>query len=232
MYRSRIMARPLAAAALLLVLGVSSALAKPKSATGSKCSSDWVNNEGAMQCFIQGEEDVRAGVKHPHYVACQGGDIFCCKDNDDGGQDCAAQAKTRPPSKDIWIRAILAAQLTHLKTAEQPPIPEPQPLPEAGFGFVFRSTDFGNPCTTDLGDSPRIYDNQSEAPVDVSFKIVNTGGSNLFITVNGTVGGTVIPPVGPGQRPRVIRRTVPLGKSLGILAQAADCGWIAIIRPH
>jgi hypothetical protein len=107
-----------------------------------------------------------------------------------------------------------------------------EPLPEEGVGFVFRSTDFGTPCTTDPGDSPRIYDNQSEAPVDVSFKIVITGGSNLFIIVNGAGGGTVIPPVGPAQRPRVIRRTVPPGKSLGILAQAADCGWIAIIRPH
>jgi hypothetical protein len=49
-----------------------------------------VNNEGAMQCFIQGEEEARKGIKHPHYVACAGGDIFCCKDDDRGAQDCIA----------------------------------------------------------------------------------------------------------------------------------------------
>jgi hypothetical protein len=59
-------------------------------ASGDKCSSDWVNNESAMQCFIQGEEEARKGVKHPHYVACAGGDIFCCKDNDRGAQYCIA----------------------------------------------------------------------------------------------------------------------------------------------
>jgi hypothetical protein len=49
-----------------------------------------VNNESAMQCFIRGEEEARKGVKHPHYVACAGGDIFCCKDNDRGAQYCIA----------------------------------------------------------------------------------------------------------------------------------------------
>ena len=61
----------------MLVLGSSSANALPP-ASGSKCSSDWVNNEGAMQCFIQGEEESRSGVKHPHYVACTAaGEVFC-----------------------------------------------------------------------------------------------------------------------------------------------------------
>ena len=112
--------RLLAAAATLLVLGAPLATARPKIATGSNCSSNWVNNAGAMACFIQGEEEARNGVRHPHYVACAGGDIFCCKDDDRGNQDCIAQASTRPPSKATWVRAILAAQRTHLKTAERP----------------------------------------------------------------------------------------------------------------
>jgi len=112
--------RLLAAAATLLVLAAPTANARPKIATGSNCSSTWVNNAGAMACFIQGEDEARNGVRHPHYVACSGGDIFCCKDDDRGNQDCIAQASTRPPSKDVWIRAILAAQRAHLKRAERP----------------------------------------------------------------------------------------------------------------
>ena len=120
MKRSHITSCSLAAAAILLFIGGPSAVAKPKIASGSECSSNWVNNAGAMACFIQGEEEARNGARHPHYVACTGGDIFCCKDNDNGAQDCIAQAGTRPPSKDVWIRAILTAQRTHLKTAERP----------------------------------------------------------------------------------------------------------------
>lgn len=112
--------RLLAAAATLLVFGTPVASAAPKIASGSNCSSTWVNNAGAMACFIQGEDESHSGVSHPHYVACAGGDIFCCKDDDHGNQNCVAQASTRPPSKDLWIRAILAAQRTHLKTAERP----------------------------------------------------------------------------------------------------------------
>jgi len=103
-----------------------------------------------------------------------------------------------------------------------------QTLTDAGVGFVLQSTDFGNPCTPDEGDIPRIYDNASAQAVDVSFKILNTGGSNLFIT--GT--GFIIPPDGPTRRPRVIRLTVAPGTSIGIKGQAANCRWTAIIRPH
>ena len=95
-------------------------------------------------------------------------------------------------------------------------------------GFVFRSTDFGDPCTSDPGNIPRIYDNGSAATVDVSFKVVNTGGSNVF--VSGT--GFVIPPDGPQKRPRVIRLSLPAGGSIGLRGQAADCAWTAIIWPH
>jgi hypothetical protein len=112
----------MAATAMLLVLSEPSAFAKPKIASGSECSSTWVNNAGAMQCFIQGEEETRRGVRHPHYVACTGGDIFCCTDDDRGNQNCVAQSGTRPASKADWIRAILAAQRTHLKTAERPAV--------------------------------------------------------------------------------------------------------------
>jgi len=120
MKRSPTMIGSLAAAAILLALGTASGMAKPKIASGSNCSSNWVNNADAMACFIQGEEEARNGVRHPHYVACAGGDIFCCKDDDRGNQDCVAQASTRPPSRAVWVRAILAAQGRHSKTVERP----------------------------------------------------------------------------------------------------------------
>jgi hypothetical protein len=81
-------------------------------ASGANCKSDWVNNAGAMACFIQGEEEIRNGVAHPHYVACAGGDIFCCVDNDAGHQDCVAQAIGPRATQAQWIRAILASHKT------------------------------------------------------------------------------------------------------------------------
>ena len=83
-------------------------------ASGSKCSSDWVNNAGAMSCFTKGEEEARSGVRRPHYVACVGGDVFCCVDNDHGAQDCTAQARGGRASQADWIRAILGANKTML----------------------------------------------------------------------------------------------------------------------
>jgi hypothetical protein len=44
--------------AALLVL----AAAAPKTTTGANCSSTWVNNKGAMDCFIKGEDESTAGV--------------------------------------------------------------------------------------------------------------------------------------------------------------------------
>jgi hypothetical protein len=107
-------------AAIVLVLGAQGVIAKPKIASGSNCSSDWVHNEGAMQCFIQGEEEAHAGAAHPHYVACAGGDVFCCQDDNRGNQNCVAQAGRRSTSWADLVRAILAAQRTHLKIAEGP----------------------------------------------------------------------------------------------------------------
>ncbi|HEY1300711.1 MAG TPA: hypothetical protein VGF07_09455 [Stellaceae bacterium] len=83
-------------------------------ASGSQCSSNWVNNEGALNCFIQGEEETRNGAKHPHYVACAGGDVFCCVDDDRGAQDCVAQARAKPANNADRLRAILAAHRTML----------------------------------------------------------------------------------------------------------------------
>ena len=103
-----------------------------------------------------------------------------------------------------------------------------QPLDDSGFGFVLRSVDFGEPCTDDLGNIPRIFDNASARPVNVSFKIINTGESNLFITDT----GFIIPPNGPQRRPRIIRLTVAPSQSIGVRAQSENCAWIAIIRPH
>ena len=89
-------------------------------ASGSKCKSNWVNNEGAMACFVQGEEDVRNGVAHPHYVACSdAGEIFCCVD-DAKGQDCVAvRAGGRPPNETVKLGAILDAQQTILTVLGQ-----------------------------------------------------------------------------------------------------------------
>ncbi len=93
---------------ITLLAGPSPAAALPI-ATGSQCSSSWVNNPGALNCFIQGEDETRTGAKHPHYVACAGGDIFCCKDDDHGNQDCVAQAAGRPTTRADWLKAILSA---------------------------------------------------------------------------------------------------------------------------
>lgn len=91
-----------------LAMGVSPVAALPI-ATGSQCNSKWVNNAGAMSCFIQGEDEARAGASHPHYVACVGGDVFCCVDNDHGNQDCVAQAGGRPANQADWLKAVLGA---------------------------------------------------------------------------------------------------------------------------
>ena len=101
-------------------------------------------------------------------------------------------------------------------------------LNEQGYGFIFHSSDFCDPCTQNQGNIPRIYDNGSVNPIDVSVKVVNTANVNLFI--DGT--GFVIPPTGPQDRPRAVRLTLQPGESFGIKAQGADCGWIAIVRPH
>jgi hypothetical protein len=73
-----------------------------------------VNNAGAMDCFIQGEDDVRNGVSSPHYVACTAnGDVYCCVNNNHGGQDCdAVRAGGKPPDERATLGAILDAQET------------------------------------------------------------------------------------------------------------------------
>jgi hypothetical protein len=86
-----------------------------KPASGSSCSSNWVNNSGAMQCFAQGEDESHAGAAHPHYVACtSNGEIFCCVDDAHGNQDCEAQDAQTAGSAGR-VKAILAAQATHVK---------------------------------------------------------------------------------------------------------------------
>jgi hypothetical protein len=101
--------------AAVVTASILPANAKPKIASGSNCNSNWVNNAGAMACFIQGEEETRAGAKHPHYVACAGGAIFCCQDNDSGAQNCVAQAKSKLPSRSVLLNALRAAQRARLK---------------------------------------------------------------------------------------------------------------------
>jgi hypothetical protein len=105
----------------LAVIGTQPAIALPKPASGSNCSSDWVNNPGAMQCFIQGENDVHAGVAHPHYVACLAGETYCCVDNNHGGQDCESQARTTGGKVGLaaLLKAVLAAQQAHAVSVER-----------------------------------------------------------------------------------------------------------------
>jgi len=84
-------------------------------ASGSKCNSNWVNNEAAMNCFVQGEEDVHNSVAHPHYVACTAaGEVFCCVDDNKGNQNCevcTAKSGGKRPTVGAQIGAILNAQL-------------------------------------------------------------------------------------------------------------------------
>ena len=104
-----------------LVLIAPSAHALPP-ASGSKCSSNWVNNAAAMQCFTQGEEDIHHGVAHPHYVACTAaGEVFCCVNDNNGNQDCEVQASKAKTTEAQRIRAILAAHRAMVKSVELPP---------------------------------------------------------------------------------------------------------------
>jgi hypothetical protein len=79
---------------------------------GSNCSSNWVNNEGALQCFIQGEEETNGGSPNPHYVGCSAdGEIFCCFDNPKtGGQVCESVGTAGHADVQQQVRAILEAQ--------------------------------------------------------------------------------------------------------------------------
>jgi hypothetical protein len=99
-------------------------------------------------------------------------------------------------------------------------------LDDADVGFVMRASNFGQPCTTNPGDIPIVYDNTTDHPVDVSLKVVNTGTSIRFVK------GFVIPPQGPTRRPRVMRFTLAPHDNVGIRAQTSPCDWIAVVRPH
>jgi hypothetical protein len=105
----------------MLILGSPSADAMPV-ASGSNCNSNWVNNEGALGCFIQGEDEARAGASHPHYVACsKAGEVFCCVDDNKGNQNCEVEAVVRGgrPISSVQLGAILNGQLTILTTLGQ-----------------------------------------------------------------------------------------------------------------
>ncbi len=98
-----------------LVMGSPLAGAMPP-ASGSNCSGDWVNNEGALECFMQGEEEGNSGVSNPHYVACTAdGEIFCCV-NKNGGQVCESQAGAERATIEQKLGAILDAQRSLIET--------------------------------------------------------------------------------------------------------------------
>ena len=94
-----------------LFAGSSAAVALPP-VNGSNCNSNWVNNEGALECFIQGEEETNGGTSPPHYVGCSAdGEIFCCFDNPKtGGQVCESVGTAEHADVQQQVRAILAAQ--------------------------------------------------------------------------------------------------------------------------
>lgn len=113
MVSNRIMASGLLLLCILF-LGVSSASALPI-ATNAKCNPDWPNNPGADKCVTQEEQDITNNVAHPHYVACTSdGTLFCCVDNDNGGQDCTAiedaTLGTRGILGDLQLDATIGGQ--------------------------------------------------------------------------------------------------------------------------
>jgi hypothetical protein len=107
-FRARIGA---AIAVATLVAATHAAVALPP-VNGSNCSSNWVNNEGALECFIQGEEESNGGSSNPHYVGCSAdGEIFCCFDNPKtGGQVCESVGTAEHADVQQQVRAILEAQ--------------------------------------------------------------------------------------------------------------------------
>jgi hypothetical protein len=98
-------------AAMSLLIGTPLAWALPP-VNGSNCGSNWVNNEGALECFIQGEEETNNGTSPPHYVGCSAdGEIFCCVDNPrTGGQVCESVGTAEHADVQQQVRAILEAQ--------------------------------------------------------------------------------------------------------------------------
>jgi hypothetical protein len=93
-----------------LLTGSPPAIALPK-ASGSNCGSGWVNNEGALDCFILGEDDSNNGVPNPHYVACTSdGEIFCCVNTKSGAQICESQTGAARANVEQQVRAILESQ--------------------------------------------------------------------------------------------------------------------------
>jgi hypothetical protein len=99
----------------MLAVDSPSAHALPR-ANGSNCSPNWVNNEGALDCFIQGEEEGNNGTPNPHYVGCTpDGIIFCCYDDPKRGQVCEALSgpnamAVRKPTDAAKLGAILYTQ--------------------------------------------------------------------------------------------------------------------------
>jgi hypothetical protein len=88
---------------LLAVLGLSITMSSAHTlqrAEASKCGPDSASTARAAACLAQGRLDIRAGVKHPHYVACTAvNKVFCCSDNAEGDQTCGdASATTRTDS--------------------------------------------------------------------------------------------------------------------------------------
>jgi hypothetical protein len=105
--------------AAALFAGSSAAVALPK-ASGSNCGSGWVDNEGALECFIEGEDDTNNGVSNPHYVACTSdGEIFCCVNNGKGAQICESQAGAARANVEQQVRAILEGQRAGLSAMDR-----------------------------------------------------------------------------------------------------------------
>lgn len=112
------MMKPLGLAGLVIpaALLCTAAHALPP-ANGSNCNANWVNNEGALECFIQGENETNGGNSNPHYVACTAaGEVFCCVNNKRGGQTCEVVEASGHASVEQQLKAILNGQLAVMES--------------------------------------------------------------------------------------------------------------------
>jgi hypothetical protein len=123
------------------------------------------------------------------------------------------------------VRTVLLAAALGWTALGGPTVAVAQ-LEDQGIGFVMRSEDFGEACTTDPGNLPVVYHNLTKHSVEVSLKVVNTGQTILFVR------NVVFPPTGPQRRPRVMRITLAPAEGLRIKSQGEPCAWLAVIRPH
>ena len=123
------------------------------------------------------------------------------------------------------VRTTLLAAVLGWAVLWDPTVAAAQ-LEDSGIGFVMRSGNFGQPCTTNPGDiRDRLRQHHREP-----------GRRRREGREHGRVHplrqGPRHSASGPTRRPRVMRFTLGPHETLGIRAQTSACGWIAVVRPH